>query len=163
MLATSGGVPLTLRGPAESRADYYIHLCFASQRLWLYSRKDALAAVLGKKPVLGSRAGASQKNTGAGVLLLPAELKARCYGFTPNARWLKFPLGLRGEKEAAFWLQCRLWVIRPATKNEQISGVDFFAARDNNEWLAFDAKARDVNYSKLFVQTHEANPDKLWK
>lgn len=132
-------------------------------RLWIYSRRAALTAIQGRRQVPGSRAGVRQRNTGAGVNLLPSELNAKCYTFIPRDCWAGSPLGERGEKEAAFWLQCRLWSIRPATKSEQLRGVDFFASIEDNKWLAFDAKARDVNYTRLFVQTHEANPEKLWK
>ena len=163
---TSSGTPLIARGPAESCVDYYIHLCFASHRLWLYSRTDALAALNSGKgrPFSGSRRISTDMNTGRGFNFLPLELRAKCYDFTPIGPWSSKTLGADGERECLWWLRGRFLFFRRATAKEQKSGIDFFVAReDNDDWLSFDAKAREKNYPFLPVQTHEANSDKLWK
>ena len=153
---------LVERGPSTSLVDCYAHVCFASQRIWVYSRKNAVAALQGKSGCFGSRAGSSQKNTGYGCNLLPSELCAKEFSFNPNPEWDRGPkyLGWRGEMEVEWWLRGRFFYVRAASKKEQLLGIDFFASWDDNEWWSYDVKARDKFYSRLFIQTHEANPDK---
>ena len=152
------------RGPAESLNDYYIHLCAASLRLWIYSRKSALKATQKvNRTFTGSREGASQKGTGQGFLCLPEELNAKVYPLFPDPDLMYLAVADTIGKWGALEAKRHFWSYetRDATPEEdKYSGIDFWVRRSSNErWYSFDVKARWKNYRYLCVQTHEANPD----
>lgn len=123
-----------------------------------------VAAELAEKStgVYGSRAGSSEKRTGYGAKIEPKALNAVMKSFNPDPSFLSLSLGDRGVSEVRKLYESAGWTVRDASKNEQITEkIDLIVTR-NTETRKLEVKARgeDKAFRTLFIQTHEANPDK---
>lgn len=172
MPTTNTGRKLLRRGLEDSQADWVAHVCFDSQRFPVYGKsapciffyKPKIAADLAasRSGVYGSRKGSSETNTGFGANLLPTELSARMEEFNPDPSFASLSLGARGVAEAKKFYMNHGYTVRNASTYEDIHYKFDFVATKEDVSIRVEVKSRgsDKAYSKLFVQTHEANPDK---
>lgn len=172
MPITSTGRKLIARGFEGSKADWVAHVCFDSyyfssykmQAPCIFFYRPGLAAEIAKNKegVSGSRAGASEQGTGFGAKIAPSELQARARQFTPDPAFAEMKLGDRGVAEVRKLYERGGWAVRDATlKEQQVDKIDL-VAENGLSIRRIEVKARglDKAFPNLFIQTHEANPDK---
>lgn len=165
-----------VRGPAQSEADFIIHVCFddhfGSPRMfiyWRYIAAELVAAAQKEKlqPTSGSREG-QERETGEGYLFTPDELHSWVIPFVPNPKYAGQKLGLRAENEAWRWMAPRGEVLPAWSKEEQLRGFDLYftlwADVENGitrkEKIEVKSRGSDKRFPKLFIQCGERNPKK---
>jgi len=173
MPQTSTGRKLVARSFEGSKADWIAHVCFdnfwfghpyhiQAPCIFFYRPAAAVEASKNKPGSYGTRKGSSEKNTGYGAKVSPYELKAQGRKFTPDDRFRSLPLGDRGVAEVRKFYEHSGWMVRDATLDEQrIDKIDLIATNGPQvRKIEVKARGEDMAFPDLFIQTHEANPDK---
>lgn len=163
-ITNSYGRVLVPYGIQTTMSEYYIHVSFGSD-MCLYVYYVAVVLPIIKQRVVdlkdltfGSRPGVMEKETGAGCNLLPDEMKATSIPL--DNRWMAG----RDPRAAATgyfrWLGYKN--IRDASRAEQNSGIDYILTTTQGMEQRWELKSRDRYYERLFVQTHERNPERRY-
>lgn len=166
MPQTSTGRAHVARGFEGSKADVVAHVCFdsyfGSPCIFFYTPQSAAECAKRKQGVYGTREGNTQKRTGYGAKVTPAELNAKPKDFVPDPEFFSQELGERGESEVRKLYESDGWTMRRAERDEQIKGKYDFEATKGTRSLKIEVKSRgeDKGYPELFVQTHEKNDQK---
>lgn len=153
--------PLTAYGFHHSKAHTVLHVCYAENVYYQYTVLNARKAI---EEAFGStqwRFTRRQPPTGFGVNVLPTDLRAAIIPFKPKKKYAKYSLGKRGELDMHDILEEQGYYVQKATHTEDLSGVDWVCMRNGKSSL-FQIKARDRYYPRLYLQTHECNPDKRY-
>jgi hypothetical protein len=165
-LRDSAGNVLYERGVHTSNSHEHLHVCFdqhfsLGRRVWLYSTKSAREFVLqqeaaGVMPVYGSKAWGVQ-DTGAGYLAEPKDIFAMSFDLLESDT---------DEHEVAQRMFYRWgYRYRRATHDEDVGGTDWVTIDRWKVVTRFQIKRREPNklFDYLFLQTHETNPDKVYR
>jgi len=172
----SSGTQHVKRGPEEaviSGVDRWLHVCydsyFGGPVMFFYTPEKACEEIKKAKErgdhlFGGSREGVKTYNTGYGYNIEPEKLDAKRFDFVPNLKYIHETLGKRAEHDAADWLEkvAGYTVVMKKDKATQLQGTDLVATGKDGVSLRIDVKSRgaDKKYPRLFIQTHETNPEK---
>lgn len=106
------------------------------------------------------------RRTGAGLLFSPQEADAKSYPFEEESD--AGSLSQRGIRVVKRWLRTNGYTFRDATSAEQMEQIDLVArkrvlvkGKPVTRILRIEVKTRSEGktYDRLFMQTHESNPD----
>jgi hypothetical protein len=172
----SEGTKHIKRGPEEAvnnGVDRWLHVCydsyFGGPTMFFYTPKRAAEEVKkaeerGDHLFGGSREGVKAYNTGYGYNIEPEKLDAKKFPFTPNLKYSHETLGKRAEHDAADWLEkvAGYAVTMKTDKTTQLQGTDLVAIGKDGKHYRIDVKSRGEKkgFPRLFIQTHETNPEK---
>lgn len=162
----NGGPDLHPYGPHHWDADYIFFVCFASQIIYSFKTETArtlieLRTIANTKP--GSGNGNNKLSTGLGLLLTPKELGAQEHAFCPNPKYDNWSLSQRAVMAVRDYLASQRWSVGTRVLvASDIAGTDLCATRQNDS-IRVQVKSRRKRWPKLFIQTHEANPEKIYQ
>jgi hypothetical protein len=167
-MQSSLGPTLHPYGPHHSDAAIELYVCmdsfFGSPGVWMYDTADARIAVENFMGIrrYGTGNGNLLPNTGYGVLVPPEK------GL--NATWYPLPSvsgpGTQSQNAVmvvrALLARLKYTVQGPVTKAQDIKGTDLVVTKDDTETrVQVKSRGPKKRFPCLFIQTHEANPEKI--
>lgn len=164
---------LFVRGPEQSDAKYWLHVCFDNRFgpgpvILKYLRKCAVEIQhelesMDQDPVPGRMPGETEI-TGLGYLATPDELSAEVFRFDPKESWRRKygkgntdAIGKWAELEAERWMKER-GTFKPVTsKAGQFAGTDYLWTPAGGKEVLVEVKSRGEtqDFERIFLQVAE--------